>query len=104
MIKSVSVIECVENTIKDYLETVEVRQCDVCKKYMIDGYCIEEGNGYYCDDECMLTEMTMDEFNELYDDGNGDSYYTDWEVNQNEYLAIKEILKRFPEITSIKLK
>lgn len=106
MVKNVSIIDSIENVLLDYLENdnIEVRKCDACNSYMIEGYCIEEGTEHYCSDECLLTEMTKEEFNGLYADGEGDSYFTDWEENIHEYNAIKEILKRFPEITNIKLK
>lgn len=65
------ILEYIENLLLDYLENdnIEVRKCDVCNSYMIEGYCIEEGTSYYCTDECMLTEMTIEEFNNLYADG-----------------------------------
>ncbi|EQK39998.1 hypothetical protein C672_3505 [[Clostridium] bifermentans ATCC 638] len=100
------ILEYIENLLLDYLENdnIEVRKCDVCNSYMIEGYCIEEGTSYYCTDECMLTEMTIEEFNNLYADGEGDSYFTTWEANRKEYNAIKEILNSFSKITNIKLK
>lgn len=54
------------------------RVCTHCGKVMREGYCIENGAAYYCSDECLMAEMTMEEYEEQYDDGNGDSYYTDW--------------------------
>lgn len=54
-----------------------VRRCDVCGKPMYAGYCTVYG--YYCSDECLLSVMTWDDYLELYDNGNGDSYYTEWE-------------------------
>ena len=75
--------------IVNYLETsdlngkertgyLELRVCDVCRKAMAQGYTIEEGAGYYCSDKCMEEEMTREEFEELYDEGLGDSYFTEW--------------------------
>ena len=55
-----------------------VRCCSVCGRAMTEGYCIENGVSYYCSDECMHTEMTDEEYLELYEDGDGDSYWTDW--------------------------
>lgn len=52
--------------------------CTHCGKIMREGYCIENGVAYYCSDECLNAEMTMEEYKELYDNGEGDSYYTDW--------------------------
>lgn len=58
---------------------IEVRRCDCCGKAMQSGYVIENGSAYYCKKECLHTVMTEEEFLELYDDGNGDSYWTEWE-------------------------
>lgn len=55
-----------------------VRCCSICGRPMTEGYCIENGVSYYCSDECLLSDITWDEYLRLYDDGNGDSYYTDW--------------------------
>ena len=57
----------------------ETRTCSECHKKMTEGYCIENGMAYYCSDECLHKNMTQEEYLELYDDGNGDSYYTEWE-------------------------
>lgn len=54
------------------------RYCDVCGKKMTEGFCIESGETYYCSEECLLKEMTWDEYLELYDNGKGDSYWTEW--------------------------
>lgn len=54
------------------------RYCDVCGKEMTEGFCIESGEAYYCSEECLLKEMTWEEYLELYDDGKGDSYWTEW--------------------------
>lgn len=61
-------------------ESEEVkRTCDECNKEMTKGYCIENGMAYYCSEKCLHKNMTEEEFNELYDNGNGDSYWTEWE-------------------------
>lgn len=56
-----------------------VRYCDVCGKPMTEGYCIENGIAYYCSDECLEKDMTWMEYMNLYDDGHGDSYWTEWD-------------------------
>lgn len=71
-----------------YLEVVlnverEPRKCSECNKEMSEGYCIENGMEYYCSDECLYKHYTQEEFDELYDDGNGDSYWTEWEEPKN---------------------
>lgn len=55
------------------------RSCDECGKPMTEGYCIDNGFEYYCSDECLEKNMTRAEFERLYADGEGDSYYTEWE-------------------------
>ena len=54
------------------------RICSECGKVMVEGYCIDNGAEYYCSEECLHKNLTEEEFNELYDDGKGDSYWTSW--------------------------
>jgi hypothetical protein len=60
-------------------EKEEPRKCSHCGEEMFEGYCIDEGRFYYCSDECLYKNMTHEEYLELYDDGEGDSYYTQWD-------------------------
>lgn len=60
-------------------EEKETRTCTECGKEMTQGYCIENGEEYYCSDECLHKHYTQDEYLEMYDNGNGDSYWTEWE-------------------------
>ena len=53
------------------------RICDECGKPMIEGYVVD-GCDTYCSDECLHKHLTDEEFNNLYDDGNGDTYWTTW--------------------------
>jgi len=62
------------------------RECTACKGGMNEGYCIESGIEYYCSKVCLNTEISDEEFAELYADGEGDSYWTDWSEDPNEYL------------------
>lgn len=57
----------------------DIRTCSECGKEMIEGYCIENGLEYYCSDECLHKNITEEEYLKLYDNGNGDSYWTEWE-------------------------
>lgn len=54
------------------------RRCSECGKKMRQGYVIENGLEYYCDDECLHKHYTAEEWNEMYSD-DGDSYWTEWE-------------------------
>lgn len=58
---------------------MEIRYCSACHKQMTQGYCIENGVDYACNVECLHQLMTQEEFDELYDDGNGDTYWTEWD-------------------------
>lgn len=55
------------------------RQCTACGAGMNEGYVINDGVSYYCSDECLHKHITPAEFDELHDDGDGDSYWTEWE-------------------------
>lgn len=58
---------------------MEYRVCTCCKEKMYDGFVIEDGQYYYCDKECMEKDgLTWEEYLELYDDGDGNSYWTHW--------------------------
>ena len=55
------------------------RKCDDCGKVFNEGFCIESGEEYYCSKKCLHKHIPEKEWTELYDDGNGDSYWTSWE-------------------------
>jgi hypothetical protein len=55
-----------------------MRRCSTCGQKMLEGYTIAGGMEYYCSDDCLITEMTLEEYLVLYRNGEGDSYWTDW--------------------------
>ena len=55
------------------------RYCDICKKEMHEGYYNEDEFKYYCSEECLHHDYTDEEYNELYDNRNGNFYWTSWE-------------------------
>jgi len=63
------------------------QECNACGKGMNEGYCIEGGMEYYCSDACLHTEITHEEYMELYADGEGDSYWTTWYEDPDEYMV-----------------
>lgn len=68
----------IDKMIALYKEKYEgVRICDICGKHMRAGFCIEDGSEYYCSEECLQQEYTEEEFQEMYESGNG--YYTEWD-------------------------
>jgi hypothetical protein len=64
------------------------RTCSECGKGMNEGYCIDSGCEYYCSDACLHKHHTPEEWESMYADGDGDSYYTEWgNEDPDEYLA-----------------
>lgn len=87
-IKSTRILQQYQNAysvVIPFLEEMDYpRTCSHCGNGMREGYCIEGGQAYYCSDECLHANMTQEEYLNLYDEGNGDSYYTEWEEEDNE--------------------
>ncbi len=52
---------------------------------MDEGYYIDNGLEYYCSDECLHKHYTEEEYEEMYDDSNGYSYWTEWNVQIQSY-------------------
>jgi hypothetical protein len=46
---------------------------------MNEGYVVDGGAEYYCDDPCLHQSMTAELYEELHADGEGDTYWTEWE-------------------------
>lgn len=61
-----------------------MRICSNCGAEMTEGYCIDGGCEYYCCDECLHEHYTEEEYLELYNDGEGDSYWTQWDGDDVE--------------------
>lgn len=62
----------------DELDLEHIRVCSECGKPMYEGYCIEDGAEYYCSEECLHKHLTEEEYEKLYDEGRGNSYWTSW--------------------------
>lgn len=78
-----AVLAEVESAIEELIEAgVAPRTCSHCGAGMFDGYVINGGDAYYCSDECLHIYVTPEEYEELYDDGEGDSYWTEWELGE----------------------
>ncbi len=61
-----------------------MRTCSECDKKMMEGYVIDGGLDYYCSDECLHKHFTEEEWEEMYDEGNSESYWTEWEEEDEE--------------------
>lgn len=53
------------------------RVCVECGKPMIEGFVVD-GRDTYCSEKCLHKHYTEEAYNELYDEGNGDTYWTTW--------------------------
>lgn len=77
---------------------IDVRKCDICGKPMIDGYCVGDGEQYYCSDECLAMVFTEDEWELVYQTDGG--YYTEWydEYDEDELdIICNELLPMWKE-------
>lgn len=54
-----------------------IRKCTNCGKEMYSGYCIHDGEEYFCSDECLNAWYSKKEYEELCENEQG--YYTEWE-------------------------
>lgn len=86
------IIKIIEEIIEDKLKDAGLEVCDECNKIMTDGFIIRDGSSHYCKEECLLKNMTKEEYLELYDCGAGDSYYTEWEEYDKNILKVIELL------------
>jgi hypothetical protein len=46
---------------------------------MNEGYVIEGGESYYCSIQCLNQDISDKEYYDLFDDGNSETYWTQWE-------------------------
>lgn len=78
--KDVDALHLAITIIKDYdIESSNyLRECSECGHLMGNGYVIESGLEYYCSDECLHKNISEEEYLKLYDNGNGDTYWTEW--------------------------
>ncbi|MBN2878674.1 MAG: hypothetical protein JXN65_03495 [Clostridia bacterium] len=60
----------------DKEEDDSTRTCTACGAIMTEGYCVGDGESYYCSDECLHKEMTEEEYMDLYN--NDCAYWTEW--------------------------
>lgn len=63
----------------DLKDLSSIRVCSECGSIMTSGYCVDDGEEYYCSDDCLHKHYTPDEWDTMYSD-DGDTYWTEWEV------------------------
>jgi hypothetical protein len=61
-----------------------MRKCSECSTEMMEGFVIDGGIDYYCSNECLNKHYTQEEWQDIYNDGNSDSYWTEWEDEDEE--------------------
>lgn len=61
------------------LEWTGYRVCTHCMGLFIEGYVIDGGVEYFCSTEHLHTTYTQEEYLDMYDDGNSETYYSTWE-------------------------
>lgn len=69
----------IRDNILEALMEIHPRVCYDCGKPMKKGYCIDNGSEHYCSDECLHKHYTPEQWDEMYDGGNSDSYWAEWE-------------------------
>jgi len=73
------------------------RKCDKCGQGMNEGFCIYEGEEYYCSDKCLHSVYSKSVWEGMYDAediGNSPSYWTQWEDEEDyQYQIINGILE-----------
>lgn len=57
------------------------RKCNHCDKVFNEGFVLNDGETYFCSEECLNKNMTTKEYEDMYNDGNG--YYTIWEDEED---------------------
>ena len=56
-----------------------MRTCTCCGTPMTEGFVIEGGDEYYCSERCLHKRYSPEEYNAMYDDGEGESYWTEFD-------------------------
>lgn len=74
--------------ILDAENTKFARKCDECGCGMNDGFVVDGGCEYYCSEECLHEHYTEAEWEDMYNEGDGDSYWTDWMDDQSDWEYI----------------
>ena len=70
------IIDNLQDIVNNNEEETE-RRCSVCNKIMKSGYCIGDGQEYYCSDDCLHKRYSQEVYNEMYE--SNCAYYTEWE-------------------------
>jgi hypothetical protein len=84
------------------------RKCNECGGGMCEGYVVNGGEEYYCDDECLYKNYTPEDWKEMSSDededqmGSSDNYWTQWDSDDDSELEYIVKNGELVEIDSIK--
>lgn len=91
------------------------RKCNECGGGMCEGYVVNDGDEYYCDDECLFKNYTPEDWAEMsgeddeddeyqlgYEMGSNDNYWTQWDDEDEDELQYIVKNGELVEIDSIK--
>ena len=73
-----------QDVLKEFSDLIDkhnlpIRICTHCNKPMIQGYCINDGDSYFCSKECLDEKFTQSEQEELeIGSDSSNSYWTNW--------------------------
>lgn len=65
------------------------RKCSVTGEGMNWGYVVNDGEEYYKDAGALNTKYTDQEWEQMYNNGQSDSYYTDWDEEEDYQYIVK---------------
>lgn len=67
----------IDQKTKGMVAVCNERKCNECGAIVTSGYCINDGDEYYCSDECLWGWYSEEEYDELCQQGL--AYWTEWE-------------------------
>ena len=77
------------------METKFARKCTKCDSGMNQGYVVNDGDEYYCSDECLHSEYTPTEYDELCEED--EAYWTEWCEDDIQFELIDGVLVEIDE-------
>ena len=80
-IDNIQELNYLRNYINQRIEELEedtTRTCNICGIELKSGFCIHDGDEYFCNTECLHKRYTEEEYNEMYDED--EAYWTEWDA------------------------
>ena len=59
------------------MDNPAMRRCSHCGRVMDEGFCIFDGQEYYCSKDCLHSAYSDAEYNSLYE--SNEAYWTQWD-------------------------